>query len=389
MTLPELAIRRHVLAWVISGVIALFGLIAYQRIGVDRFPNVDLPMISVTTVLAGADPETVATTITQPIEEKVNAVAGIERVLSFSSPGVSVVTIQFELKKDIDVAFNEVQVKVQQALAELPKEIEPPVVAKLEVGATPVVWFALTGARPLDELNRIARDVIKPRLENISGVGGVEIGGERKPKVRIWLDLARMQALGVGINEVIAAIKRMHLKFPGGFLVSGGREYMIKLDFEAKSPQELAAIPLRAADGREVRLGDVARVEMGLEDARALARFDGKPAVGIGLVKVAGANAVRIVEEAKRRMDEEIRPLLPPDVKVEVASDDARVILGIIAGLKEHLVESVVLAGLVVWFFLRQLGATLAVAATIPVSLLGAVAIAYFAGFTVNMILML
>ncbi|RMH61616.1 MAG: efflux RND transporter permease subunit [Zetaproteobacteria bacterium] len=389
MNLPAISIQRHVLAWMMSALLVLFGVISYQRIGVDRFPTVDFPMVSVTTVQVGADPDIVDASMTSLIEEKVNSIPGIEHVISYSSPGVSVVTIQFLLSKDIDVAFNEVQAKVNQVVSALPKDSDPPVVAKVEVGAAPILWLALTGDRTLQQLNQYARNVIKKRLENISGVGEVQIAGERKRTIRVWLDLDRMRALGVSIPEVIAAFRREHVQFPGGFLTGGKREYMIKLDMEFHSLRQLRAMVVRARAGNVITLADIARIEDGIADFRQLARFNGKPAVGIGVVKVTGSNAVAIVNEVKRRLREEIVPALPAGMRLQIASNDGEIIQGIVDGLKEHLIESVLLAFAVVLVFLKNFRATVIVTAAIPVSMLTSIAVAYAFGFTLNLMTLL
>ena len=389
MTLPELSIRRHVLAWMLSGVLVLFGIVAWMRIGVDRFPRVDFPMVSVTTVLAGAQPDVVDASITSIIEEQVNSVPGIEHVISQSSPGVSVVTVQFQLSKDIDVAFNEVQAKVNQVLRKLPDGVDPPVVAKVQVGAMPVMWLTLTGNRTLQQLNQYARNIIKKRLENIDGVGEVRIGGERERTIRIWLDLARMRALNVTVPEVIAAFQREHVQFPGGFLVGGRREYLIRLDMEYHRVRDLARMVVAAREGGRVLLGDIARVEDGLADDRQFARHNGRPAVGLGIVRVTGANTVAIVDEVKRRLREEIVPELPPGMHLAVASNDAEIIQGIVDGLKEHLLASVLLAALVVFVFLKNLRATFIISLAIPVSLLAAIAVGWAFGYTLNMLTLL
>jgi HAE1 family hydrophobic/amphiphilic exporter-1 len=389
MSLPELSINRHVLAWMMSGLFVLFGIVSYQRIGVDRFPSVDFPMVSVTTVQVGADPEIVDASITSIIEEKVNSIPGIEHVISFSSPGVSVVTIQFLLSKDIDIAFNEVQAKVNQILRELPPDSDPPIVAKVEIGAAPVMWLSLTGHRTLQQLNQYARNVIKKRLENIDGVGEVQIGGERKRTIRVWLDLDRMRGFGVTIPEVIASFRKEHVQFPGGFLTGDKREYMIKLDLEFHSTDALKDMVIRAVGGSTIKLADIARVDDGMADYRQLARFNGQPTVGLGIVKVTGANVVAIADEVRRRLNQEILPSLPPGMEIDIASNDADIIQGIVDGLKEHLIESVILAFVVVLIFLKNFRATLIVSTAIPVSMLAAIAIAYFFGFTLNLMTLL
>ena len=184
MNLPEVSIRRHVLAWMVSGVLALFGLISFQRIGIDRFPYIEFPIISITTILPGANPEVVDASITNVIESSVNGVPGIEHIQSSSSPGVSIVSVIFDLDKNIDVGFNEVQAKINQVLRALPKDIDPPVVAKVQTGSNPILWLVLQGDRTLQQLNLYARNVIKKQLETVEGVGEIRIGGERRRVIR-------------------------------------------------------------------------------------------------------------------------------------------------------------------------------------------------------------
>ncbi len=389
MTLPELSVRRHVLAYMLSAVLILFGVISYERIGVDRLPAIDFPMLTVVTALPGANPDVVDSSVTNVIESSVNSVSGIESVQSSSLPGASVVRIQFELEKDIDVAFNEVQAKVNEILPKLPNDAESPVVSKVEAGATPVLWLVLQGDRTLQQLNQYARNVIKKRLETVTGVGEVVLGGERRRTIRVHLDTERMVALGIGVQEVLGAFQREHIKLPGGFLTSAGKEDLIKLDLEFHSLQALERLVITHRGHLPVRLDEIATVEDGLADARRHASYDGEPAVGLGIVKISNANTVSIIEEVKRRLETEIVPQLPAGMRLAIATDDAELILDIIGALKNHLFVGTLLAALVIWLFLKNLTATLIIAVSIPVSLLGAVAAIYFAGYTFNIMTLL
>ncbi|BCX89242.1 hypothetical protein MIN45_P1614 [Methylomarinovum tepidoasis] len=429
MNWGRLAIHRHVLTWMLNALIVLAGWVAFERIGVDRYPRIDFPMISVTTVLAGANPDIIDASITNVVESAVNSVPGIEHVQSDSFPGASVVRITFELEKDIDVAFNEVQAKVNQVLSELPDNAETPVVAKVEFGAVPILWLTLSGDRTLQQLNQYARLHIKKRLENVAGVGEVRIGGRRERTIRVHLDPARLSAYGLTVGDVVAAFSREHFQLPGGFLVGRDRELLIKLDLEFHKPAEIEELIVAARNGAPIRIRDIAAVEDGTEDARRLARF-GKcqetagresarqpgnaflhlglvrpslaagaadsrpaavpsdchsvPAVGLGIVKVTGANAVAVIQQVKQRLEEEILPQLPPGLRIDIAIDDSALILALVGALEEHLTLGTLLTALVVWLFLKNLRATLIIALAIPVSLLGAVAVMYFAGFTFN-----
>ena len=389
MNLPRLSIRQHVLTWMLSLVLVLFGVISYQRIGVDRLPQIDFPMLSIATVLPGADPDILDASVTNVIESAVNAVSGIESIRSTSLAGVSVVMIQFELSKNIDIAFNEVQAKLNEVLRLLPKDAETPVLKKVEAGSQPVMWLALQGNNTLQQLNVYAKNTIKKRLETISGVGDVVIAGKRARTIRVNLDINKMAALNVGVDDVIRAFGIEHIKLPGGFITGVNREHQLKLDLEAHSLAQLRHIIVSYNDQLPVYLSDIGKVEDGLADFRRFASYNGKPAVGLGLVKISGSNTVAIIEEARHRLKSEILPQLPPSMTLKTVVDDASLITAIIEGLQSHLVEGTLLAALVVWLFLRNMRSTLIVATAIPVSLLGAIAGIYFAGYTFNTMTML
>ncbi|WP_376697165.1 efflux RND transporter permease subunit [Wenzhouxiangella sp. EGI_FJ10305] len=384
MTLPELSIRRHVLAYMVSAVMVLFGILGFQRIGIDQFPEIEFPLVSVTTVLPGASPEIVEASITSIIEGSVNSVPGIDYIQSSSSPGVSNVTINFQLSKDIDVAFNEVQAKVNQIVRQLPEDADPPVVAKVEVGASPVMWLALQGDRTMQQLNQYAENVISKRLETINGVGEVRIGGRRERTIRVEVDLERMNALDITPQDIRRAFASEHVQFPGGFLVSGRTESLIKLDLEYHSPEALSEMVVAHRDGAPVRLDDIAEVVDGLADYRSVARFNGEPTVGLGIVKISGSNTVAIVDEVQRRLEEEIIPQLPPGMSIQVASDDSELIREIVRALQDHLWEGALLAAIIVLLFLRSWRGTIIIALAIPVSLLAAMAAINLMGYTLN-----
>jgi HAE1 family hydrophobic/amphiphilic exporter-1 len=389
MTLPELSIKRHVLAFMMSAVLVLFGLISYQRIGMDRFPYIEFPIISISTTLKGANPDIVDSSITNVLETSVNSVPGIEHIQSSSSPGVSVINITFSLDKKVDVAFNEVQSKVNQVLRLLPKDADPPVVSKVETNAMPIMWLALRGDRTQQQLNQHAVNVIKKRLETIDGVGEVRLGGRRDRTIRVNLLPKKMAAFQVTAQDLTNAFANEHVQVAGGFLVGQTTENLIKLDLEFHRLDELEKMVVAYRAGAPVRLKDVAEIEDGLADYRQLARFLGKTTIGLGIVKVANTNTVAIVDAIKQRLETEIIPQLPPGMTLDVVSNDAVFILEIVNSLKEHLIEGTLLASLIVWLFLRSIRSTLIIATAIPVSLLGAVAVIYFAGFTLNSLTML
>ena len=384
MTLPEISIKRHVLAWMLSGLLVLLGLISYQRIGVDRFPFIEFPILSITTNLVGANPDIIDASVTSVIETAVNTTPGIEHIQSSSSPGVSAVTITFGLDKDIDVAYSEVQSKISQILRRLPDDVEPPVLRKVETNASPIMWLALRGDRTQQQLNLYGLNIVKKKLETIEGVGEVRLGGRRDRRIRINIIPERMAAYKVVASDLIIAFDKEHVQLPGGFIVGQKAEQLVKLDLEYHDLRDLSDMIISYRDGAPIRLKDIAELEDGLEDPRQLAHYNGEPTVGIGITKVSNANTVAIIDAVKKRLDEEIRPNLPPGMTIEVSTDDAIFIKEIVSSLQEHLIEGTLLAALIVWIFLRSLRSTLIIATAIPVSLLGAVAVMYFSGFTFN-----
>ena len=389
MTLPELSIKRHVLAWMLSAVLVLFGFIAYDRIGMDRYPYIEFPVVSVTTALKGANPDIVDASITNVIESSINSTPGIEHIQSTSSPGISIINITFNLEKRIDVAFNEVQAKVNQVLRRLPKDVDPPVVAKVETNAQPIIWLALQGDRTQQQLNQYAINIVKKRLETIDGVGEVRIGGRRDRTIRVNLLPTRMVALSVTAQDITDAFNREHVQLAGGFVVGQSTENLVKLDLEFHTVDDLRNLVVAWKGSAPIKLSDVAEVEDGLADYRQMARFNGEMTVGLGVVKVANTNTVAIVEKVKAKLEDELRPQLPAGLQLHIVSNDAVFILEIVNSLKEHLLEGTLLAAIVVWIFLRSVRSTLIISLAIPVSLMGAIAVIYFFGYTLNSLTLL
>ena len=384
MNLPELSIKRHVFAWMLSAVIVLFGVISYQRIGIDRIPSIDFPIIMINTTLKGANPDVVDSSITSIIETSVNTTPGIEHIQSSSSPGVSTITITFALNKNIDVAYNEVQSKVSQVLKKLPRDTDAPTIQKVDSNAQAVIWLALTGDRTIQQLNLYAINVLKKKFETINGVGEVTLGGRRDRVVRVNLSPERMAAYKLTANDLINAFNTQHVQLPGGFLVSSQTEKLIKLDLEFHNVKDLGELIINHRDGAPVQLKDIATITDSITDNRQVARYKGMPTVGLGMVKIANANTVDIIKEVERRLDEEIRPNLPPGMKLEISTNDSIFINQMVASLKEHLFTGTLLAALIVFIFLRSMRSTLIIATAIPVSLLGAIAVMYFSGYTFN-----
>ncbi|MCD6585029.1 MAG: efflux RND transporter permease subunit [Desulfobacteraceae bacterium] len=389
MNIPEISINRHVFAFMLSAVIVLFGIVSYNKIGIDEYPEIDFPYITITTTLVGADPDIIDATVTNIIETAVNSTPGIEHIQSRSAPNVSVVVVMFQLDKDIDVAFNEIQTKVNEVLRDLPNKADPPIIAKLEFGTAPIMWLTLQGDRTLQQLNLYTKNILKKRLESIDGVGEVRVAGERERTIRINLKPDRMAALSITIPEIISAFKREHIQMPGGFLVGGSHEDLIKLDIEFHKVEDIETLIIAYRNNAPVRLHQMAEVTDGLADYRQISRFNDIPCVSLGIVKVTGANSVAIVKAVQEKLDTDIIPQLPPGLEIKIAANDTDFIQEAVEALKEHLLFGTLFAALVVFIFLKSLRSTLIIAVAIPVSLLGAITVMYFAGYTFNKMTML
>ena len=384
MTLPEISIRRHVLAWMISAIFVLLGIISFQKIGLDKFPTIEFPILTVTTTLEGANPEIIDSSITNLIEEAVNTTPGIESIKSESSPGVSVVSVTFNLDKDIEVAFNEIQSKVSRLARRLPDDIVPPVVRKVETNASAIMWLGLTGDRTIQQLNLYANNILKKKLETVDGVGYVTLGGRRDRTIRINLLPEKMAALKITANDLVTAFKKEHVQLPGGFLVRAQSEKMFKLDLEFHKIEGLKKMIVAYRNGGPVKIDDIAEVEDGLDDYRQTARHNNKPSIGLGIIKVANSNTVDIINKIKERIETQIRPSLPPGLELKVSTDDSIYIKSMVKSLQNHILEGTLLAALVVLFFLKSLRSTFIIAIAIPISLFGSIAVMYFYGFTFN-----
>src|SRR5688572_7559742 len=389
MTLSELSIQRHVFAFMLSALLVLFGAIAYLRMGVDKLPYIEFPVISITTTYKGANPDIIDASITNLIETVVNSVPGIEHIASTSTPGSSQVVITFSLEKRIDVAFQEVQAKVNQVVRRLPKDADPPVVAKVETNTQAILQMALQGDRTQQQLNLYAINVIKKQLETIDGVGEVRIGGRRDRNIRVNLLPAKMAAYGIAAQDITDAFGKEHLQLAGGFLVGRSTEHLVKIDLEFHKLDDLAAMIIGYKDGAPVRLRDIAEIEDGLTDNRQLARLNGTPAVGVGIIKVPNTNTVEIIDRVLARVESDVRPQLPPGLELHVVQSDKIFIGAMVAALKTHLVEGTILAALIVWLFLKSFRSTVIIACSIPVSLMGAIAVMYFFGYTFNSVTLL
>jgi len=392
--LANVSVKRPVFATVLVLGIAVLGIAGYSQLGVDRFPKVDMPMVSVVTRLPGAAPEEVESEITDNLEESLNTISGIEELRSISSEGVSQVFIMFELEKNIDVAAQEVRDKVNVVLPDLPRDLDAPVVSKLDPGATPVMYLAVRSTRAdasVRALTELSDKEIRRRLENVSGVGQVTVLGGRKRQVNVWIDPVKLRALGLTAADVQRAISAQNLNLPAGAVKSGAEQRTLRIHGRVSNPAALGDLVVRERDGHPIRVSDVGRVEDGEEEGDSLAISSGARAVVLSIRKQSDANTVAVVDALKARIAE-IEPMLKSagnGVRLEVLRDNSRTIRTSVDAVREHLVLGAVFAALVVLLFLGSLRSTVIAALAIPISIIGTFALMWIQGFTLDTITLL
>ncbi|MFN7955328.1 MAG: efflux RND transporter permease subunit [bacterium] len=383
MALADVSIRRPVLAWMMMAAIVLFGVISFARLGVSELPDVDFPIVNVSLTLEGAAPEIIESDVVDVVEDVLTTIEGVREISSSAREGSADVTVEFELSRDIDLALQDVQSKLAQAQRRLPRELDPPVITKTNPEDFPIMWLGLGGTRTPGELADYARYEIRPRIQTLPGVAEVMFGGLRERNLRIWVDKGKLEANAITVPDVLAAMAREHIELPAGRVETATRERNVRTESEARTPAEIADIVIANRDGRLTRLRDVAGVEFGLEDKRRIARVDGLPAVGLGIKKQRGANAVEVAKHVKAEM-KRIQATLPPDLELGINYDGTVFVEESTQEIELAIVLAVVLTGIVCWVFLGSWSATVNVLLAIPVSLLGVFTAFYFLGFTLN-----
>lgn len=387
MTLSDLSIKRPVFAWMLMLGLIVFGIIGFMRLGVSQLPDVDFPVISITANLEGAAPDVIESDVTDVLEDALMGISGIKEVSSSSKQGQVSLTVEFELSKDIDIALQEVQSKVAQAQRNLPKNLDPPIISKTNPEDQPIMWVALTGNRPLREMMAYARDHLKDQFTTVSGVGEVILGGYIEPNVRIWVDQDRLTAKELTVDDIIATIQHQHSEIPAGQIENSKQELNVRVLGEATSMQAFSMMKIPSRGGApiltRIQLGDVATIEDGLMDIRRISRSRHAPAVGFGIRKQRGVNAVAVSKSIKAKLDK-IQQTLPKDLKLNVVFDTTKFIEESTHELNFTLILSAILTSLVCWFFMGSWSSALNIVLSIPVSILGTFIFMNFFGFTLN-----
>jgi HAE1 family hydrophobic/amphiphilic exporter-1 len=386
--LAALCVKRPVFAWVLVLSLTVVGLFAFGQLGVDRFPNVDVPTISVTTRLPGAAPEQIETEVTDKIEESVNTISAIDTLSSTSSEGISQVVVSFKLEKDADIAAQEVRDRVNRVMPQLPRTVLQPTVEKLDFTAAPVITVAVTADKPVRDITEFADRVLRRRLESSDGVGQVVVIGGRKRQVNLWLDPALLRAQRLSVNDVARALQAQNADVPGGRMDQGGQTVTLRTRGRIETIDGFGDVVLREVDGHPIRLRDVARVEDGMAEPRTEASVNGTPTVLLQIRKQSGTNTVEVAANVKRRLAE-LESILPPGYQLRIVRDEAQFIEASIASVQEHLIIGSILAAIVVFLFLGNVRSTMIAAIAIPTSIVATFALIWYMGFTLNMLTML
>ena len=387
--LAEICIQRPVFATVLILLLVVVGAAGFKNLGVDRFPKVDFPTVTVTTTQTGASPESIETEVSQPLEEAINSISGIEDLRSYSNEGVSTVAVTFTLSKDVDVAAQEVRDKVNRALAQLPKDVDAPIIQKQDTDATPIMGIALTGSGNIRDISEYADKTLKRRLESTPGVGNIDVLGGRGRQINIYLDSFKMQSFGLTVTDITNALQQQNADIPGGRIDQGDRSLTLRTKGRIENLQGFKNVQLKAENGGSVALSDVAKVEDGIEDTNTVSELNGKPTVYLQISKQSGTNVIEVIKEVKARIKE-----LQPDIQskgyeIRIVNDQSDYIQAAINAVEEHLIVGSILATLVVLAFLLNWRSTFISALAIPASIIATFGLMWILGFTLNVLTLL
>src|SRR5438067_2724171 len=384
MKLSETSIRRPVLASMISAALVLFGVIGYTRLSVRELPDIDPPIISVSTTLPGANAQVVETAVTDVLEEELSTIQGLRTLSSSSSEENSQIILEFNLDRPVDVAAQDVRDKVSRVRGRLPVDVLEPVIAKQQADAQPFFWLALSSPNyDLMQLSVVADRLVKARLQSLAGVGSAGVFGERRFAMRVWVQPDQLSARALTVQDVESAITARNVEIPAGRIESMRREFSVRSLGELKNPREFGELVVTSQGGQVVKLKDVAHVELAPEDTRSIFRYNGNPAVAIGVVRQSKANLIDVAQRIREAIPG-IQQTLPPGVKLETAFDGSLFVTHSINDARLTLLIAAILVVLIIFVFLRNLRATIIPGLAIPASIISTFAIMYFLGFSIN-----
>ena len=389
MILSDLSVKRPIFISMIMFALAIFGLIAFKELGVDLFPKIDFPVITVVSSLPGADPETMEKTVTEVIEEAVSSINSIKHLRSTSAEGISQVVVEFDLEKNVDVAYQEIQAKIGTVRKELPNDLKEIVVEKFDIDSAPIMAVLVSGNLPIQQLLRIADKNVKDGLQQVPGVGQIKIVGKQERNIWMYLDPYKMEGSQVTVQDVMNALKAQHIEFPGGRISSATQDLSVKTKAEMEEAKNLKNIVIAYRNGYPVTFADIGRVEDSLEEQRTLARLDDNQAIALLVRRQSGTNTVNVANAVKKKLEQMQKDLAPQGIKIEIAQDMAVFIEHSLEEIDFHLIFGGFLAVVIVFFFLRNFRITLISALAIPISVISTFILLRLMGFTLNNMTML
>lgn len=381
----EAVIRRRVMTTVLVLTAVILGAQAYLQMPVRRFPDVDFPVATVTTIFPGAGPEEVEAEITRRIEDAVSSVAGLDMVKSFSQQGVSLVLIQFNLEEDIDLKAMDIRDRIDAIRAQLPEDAEDPVTAKFDFAAMPIVTIALSGPQDVNELYRLADEVLADRLARIGGVAEIQITGGRQREIHVFLDGAKLRRHAVSVDEVAAAIRGANIEVPAGNITEPGTEYTLKTTGKFSSIEEILSVPVRSTADGVLELRHLGTVEDGLEKERDRSRADGSNGVIISVMKQSDANAVEVSNGVRKTL-KKLQELIPPGATLFIAADTSNFVRGALANVRSNMIAGIILTSLALYLFLGSWRGTVITALVMPSALLVTFLFMMFSDITINIL---
>jgi multidrug efflux pump len=389
VTLPEVCIKRPVFATVLSLAILLIGAISFTRLAVREYPKIDEPIVNVETTYRGASADVIESQVSKVLEDSLSGIEGVDVISSTSRSEISNVTIRFKLSRDPDAAAADVRDKVARVRGRLPQDIDEPVIAKTEADAFPIMWLGLTSDKHTRlETSDYATRNIRPRLQTLPGAADVRVFGERRPSMRVWLDRGKLASYRLTPQDVEDAIRRQNVEIPAGRIESRAREFAVLSQTDLATPEQFGAAMIRDANGIQVRIRDVARVELAAASERIITRFKGRPSVSLGIIRQSTANALDLSKAARVALVD-LSKSLPEGMRLELAFDSSVFIEESVSAVMRTILEAVILVALVIFVFLRNVRATMIPLVTIPVSLIGAGMFLLAAGFSINTLTLL
>lgn len=390
MILSDISIRRPVFATVINVLIIIIGLVAFSRLELREYPDIDPPVVSVETLYTGASAQVIETRVTKILEDSISGIEGVKSIDSSSQDGISTISVEFNLSRKVDEAATDVRDRVARVLGELPDEVDTPQVSKVDANTQPIFWITFNSPhRDGLDLTDYATRYIRDKLSVVDGVSRVEIGGERRYAMRVWLDSDALAARQMTVQDIQAALRSQNVELPAGRVESLGREFSVRVDRMYNSVSDFGNLPVkRAENGYITRLKDIAKIEKGAEDDRRELHYNGISTIGLGIVKQSNANTLDVISNVKAEM-EKINKTLPNDITMETAFDSGIFIEGAVHEVYFTLTITLILVVLVIWIFLGDLRATIIPTLAIPVSLIGSFIVLWAFGFSINLLTLL